>query len=279
MIVVTGATGNVGRVLVQALTAAGEQVRGVSRGTVPISLPDGVPHHHADLSDPETLRPAVRGASAMFLMVSGAGAHVNAADLLGVARAGGIERVVLLSSQAAATRPQSRSHAPLRTIEEAVRDSGLEWTILRPGGFASNAYAWAESVRARRAVLSPYGDIGLPVVDPGDIAEVAAVILRERRQGGQVYQLTGPALTTPRQRAEAIGAALGETVLFVEQRPQEARAQMLTFMPAEVVDGTLDIIGRPTAEEQQISPDVERILGRAPRSFADWARDHVQAFK
>ncbi|BCY11324.1 NAD(P)H-binding protein [Actinoplanes sp. L3-i22] len=278
MIVVTGATGNVGRVLVEALSSAGEQVTAVSRGTRPITLPGGVPHRRADLSDAESLRPVLDGARALFLMVSGAGDHVNAGAVLDVAKAGGVDRVVLLSSQAAATRPDSVSHAPLRVLEEAVRRSGTDWTILRPGGFASNAYAWADSVRTRRTVFAPYGEIGLPIVDPGDIAEVAAAILRERNHSGGTYELTGPALTSPRQRAAMIGEAVGEPVRFVEQTREEARAQMLQFMPEPVVDGTLDIVGRPTAAEQRISPHVEQILGRPPRSFLDWARRHAPAF-
>jgi uncharacterized protein YbjT (DUF2867 family) len=279
MIVVTGATGNVGRVLVEALVSAGEQVNAVSRGTSPISLPEGVRHHPADLSRPESLRPAVEGAHAMFLLVSGAGAHLNAGEILDVAKAGGVERVVLLSSQAAATRPASVSHAPLRGIEEDVRRSGMACTILRPGGFASNAYAWAESVRTRRMVAAPYGDIGLPVVDPADIAEVAALVLRESGHEDRSYALTGPAPSTPRQRAHLIGEALGRTVRFVEQTREEARAQMLEFMPEPVVEGTLAILGEPTAEEQKVSPDVRHLLGREPRDFAAWARRNVRAFE
>src|SRR6185437_16120909 len=119
------------------------------------------------------------------------------------------------SSQGVATRPESPSHGGvMRAIEEAVRESGLAWTILRPGGFASNACAWAESVRAERAVAAPFGDVGIPVIDPADIAEVAAVALREDEHTGCVYELNGPAAVTPRQQAEAIGAALGEPVRF-----------------------------------------------------------------
>lgn len=279
MIVVTGATGNVGRVLVEVLTSAGEQVTAVSRGTSPVPIPDGARHHRADLAEPESLRSAVDGARALFLLVAGAGAELDPDDILDVAKTGGVEHIVLLSSQAAGTRPRSVSHAPLRGIEEVVQRSGLSWTILRPGGFASNAYAWADSVRTRRTVAAPFGDVGLPVVDPADIAEVAATVLRQERHGGQIYELTGPALTTPRQRVRDIAEALGQPVRFVEQTPAEARAQLLGFMPEPVVDGTLAILGEPTPAEQRISPDTERILGRAPRTFADWVRRHLHAFR
>lgn len=270
MIVVTGATGNVGRVLVDELTRKGEQVRAVSRNAE---------KYRADLANPEQLRPALDGANALFLLVSGAGAHVDAPAVLDLAKAGGVTRVVLLSSQAAATRPDSVSHAPLRTIESAVRESGLEWTILRPGGFASNAFAWSEQIRTQRTVFAPYAEIGLPIVDPSDIAEVASAVLREDGHAGSVYELTGPRLTTPRQRTAAIAEALGEPLRFVEQSRAEARAQMLRFMPEPVVDGTLDIIGLPTDAEKRISPDIEKVLKKAPRPFEEWARRTVAAFR
>nr|WP_206443274.1 hypothetical protein [Candidatus Protofrankia californiensis] len=150
-----------------------------------------------------------------------------------------------------------------------MRQPGLEWTVLRPGGFTSNAFAWTETVRARRTVAAPFGDVGLPTIDPVDIAEVAAAALRDARHAGHSYELTGPALTTPRQRAHTIGDLLGEPVRFVEQSRDEARAEMSRFMPAAVVEGTLAILGEPTPAEQRVSRDVEQILGCAPRTFAD----------
>ncbi|GAA2596620.1 NAD(P)H-binding protein [Winogradskya consettensis] len=269
MFVITGATGNVGRVLVRALTEAGEKV-------VPVSRNGGV---RADLSQPETLRPVVQGAEALFLLVSGAGAHLDPEAILGVARDGGVERVVLLSSQAAGTRPDSGSHAPLRVLENAVQGSGLGWTILRPGGFASNAYAWVEPIRKSRTVAAPFGDVGLPVIDPADIAAVADVVLRTGGHDERVYELTGPELSTPRQRAGDIGVALGEPVTFVEQTRDEAYAQMSAFMPPPVAEGTLAILGAPTPAEQLVSPHVEQILGRSPRTFAQWAAGNVQAYR
>ncbi|WP_068923528.1 NAD(P)H-binding protein [Planobispora rosea] len=281
MIVATGATGNVGRSLVQALAATGEPVTATSRAISETDVPEGVRHLRADLADAESLRPLLDGADALFLQNGGPSAHsLSPQDILDVARTGGVRRVVLLSSQGVATRPQSASHGVLmRSIEDAVRQSGMDWTILRPGGFASNAYAWAESVRTARTVAAPFGDVGLPVIDPADIAGVAAAALREDGHAGQVYELTGPAPVTPRQQAEAIGDAIGEPVRFAEQTRDEARAQMLRFMPGPVVETTLSILGEPTAAERRVSPDVERVLGRAPRPFTDWARRNAAAFR
>ncbi|KUO10070.1 NAD(P)H-binding protein [Streptomyces sp. DSM 15324] len=281
MFVVTGATGNVGRSLVQALAAAGAQVTATSRGISDADVPEGVRYTRADLVEPESLRPVFDGADALFLQSGGPSAHLlRPQDILDVAKAGGVGRVVLLSSQGVATRPHSAAHGDLgRSIEVAVEQSGLDWTILRPGGFDSNAYAWAESVRTRRTAAAPFADIGLPTIDPDDIAEVAATALREDGHAGRTYELTGPALSTPRRRAETIAGVLGEPVRFIEQSRDEARAHMLRFMPEPVVESTLTILGEPTPAEQRISPDVERLLGRAPRTFADWAQRHIAAFR
>jgi uncharacterized protein YbjT (DUF2867 family) len=279
MIVVTGATGNVGRPLVRALVTAGEQVTAVSRGIsardMPAGIRPGVRHHQADVAQPKSLAPALDGADALFLLTSGdfvsAGGSVG--DVLDVARAGGIRRVVLLSSQGVATG----SHPS--TLEDPLTQSDLEWTLLRPGGFDSNTLQWAEMARTQRTVAAPFGDVALPTIDPADIAEVAAVALRDAGHDGSAYELTGPAPISPRQQAMAIADALGEPVRFVEQSRAEARAQMLRFMPEPVVEATLDILGTPKAAEQRVSPDVERIIGRPARTFAEWVARNVAAFK
>lgn len=272
MIVVTGATGNVGGALVRVLAEAGERVTAVSR-RAPDDAPEGVLHRQADLAEPDSLRPLLDGADALFLLVAGD----RPRDILDAAKAGGVRRVVLLSSQGAATRPEIYRHP--RAFEDAVRESGLDWTILRPGGFASNAFAWAETIRAERTAAAPFADVSLPFVDPADIADVAAVVLTEDGHAGHSYTLTGPTPTSPRQRAAAIGDVLGTPVRFIEQSHAEARAEMLRFMPEPVVDGTLTVLGDPTAEEKRASPDVERILGRPPRAFAEWVARSLAAFR
>ncbi|NIK59657.1 NAD(P)H-binding protein [Kribbella shirazensis] len=265
MIVITGATGNVGRPLVQTLTAAGEDVVPVSRHG------DG---HQADLTRPETLAPILNGAKAVFLLTSADFlASGNLQDVVGVIRDAGVRRVVLLSSQGVTTQRHSSVH------EDAVTGSDLDWTILRPGNFASNALAWAESIRTRREMAAPFADVALPAVDPQDIAEVAAAALRDPAHTNAVYTLTGPAAISPRQQAEVIQEAIRTPISFTELTREQARAGMLTFMPPPVVEATLDVLSTPTPAERAISPDVEKVLGRPPHTFADWVNRNIQAFR
>jgi uncharacterized protein YbjT (DUF2867 family) len=279
MIVVTGATGNVGRPLTRALAERGQQVTAVSRHAA--EVPDGVRHVVADLADPAGVEPALVGAKALFLLLSGDlhAVGANPADIIGQAAALGVRRVVLLSTLGVATRPFGTTRIAMRALEDVLRESGLDWTILRPGGFASNALWWAESVRSQRVVAAPFGDTGVPIIDPVDIAEVAAACLLDDLHTGGVYELTGPEVITPRGQAEAIAAALGSPVRFHELTREEAKAGMTRSMPGELADDTLDILGSPSPAELRVSPDVHRVLGRAPHTFAHWAARTVDAFR
>lgn len=272
MIVVTGATGNVGRTLVRTLVETGHKVTAVARRIEESDVPAGVRAVAADLGEPSSLEPALEGADALFLLVAGE----DPAGVLARAEAAGVSRVVLLSTQGVGTRPEVYAHAA--GFEQAVAASGLRHTILRSGGMASNAMAWIEPIRAHRTAAAPFADTGLPFVDPADVAAVAAAVLTQEGHDGATYVLTGPAATTPRQRAEAIAEAIGAPVTFVEQTREEAREQMSAFMPAPVVEGTLAILGEPTVAEQTPSQDVEKVLGRPAAPFSDWVARHAPLF-
>ncbi|MBW8792627.1 MAG: NAD(P)H-binding protein [Streptomyces sp.] len=291
MITVTGATGNIGRTLVDLLTEAGEEVVAVSRHPRQASsATPGLRWAEGHVGDAASMRAPLTGARALFIVLGG---ELNAFGenpelLLRAAADAGVERVVLVSSQVSATRPEAPSHARLRAFEAAVRASGLDFTILRPGAFASNAFAWADTIRTKRTVFAPFADVALPVVDPADIAAVAAKALRSHRgqggggeagPGGRVHELTGPQPISPRQQAAVISAALGEEVTFVELSREEAHAAMARFMPEEAVAGTLDVLGAPLPAEARVSADVATVLGRPAGGFAGWVGRNLPAFR
>jgi uncharacterized protein YbjT (DUF2867 family) len=271
-IAVTGATGNVGSALVSSLTSAGHDVAAISRHP---GTHAGARAFAGDLTDPATLAPALDGAESLFLLVAGDDPDA----ILDMAKRAGVGHVVLLSSQGAGSRPASYPH-PV-AFEAAVRGSGLAWTILRPSGFATNAYQWVPGVRGARTLEAPFPDVALPVVDPADLSAVAAVVLNDSSGAaeGRTLELTGPAAVSPRDQAAAIAAAIGEPVRVVELARDEALARMSAMMPAAVADATLDILGEPRPDEVRVSPDLERLLGRPGGSFAGWAERNAPVFR
>nr|BFD91393.1 NAD(P)H-binding protein [Kitasatospora sp. Xyl93] len=281
MITVTGATGNIGRTLVDLLAGAGEQVVAVSRQPQPAHPAAGVRWARGGLDDVASLRPALEGARALFVVLGGElNSHGEGPDaLLSAVAEAGVGRIVLVSSQANTTRPDLPSHVRLREFDAAVRASGREFTVLRPGAFASNAFAWAGTVRTERTVYAPFGGVGLPVVDPADIAAVAAAALLEDGHGGRTYDLTGPEAIGPRRQAEVIAEALGEEVAFVELSREQAHAHLARFMPEQVIPGTLDVLGAPLPAEQAVSPDVATVLRRPAAPFRAWVERNLPAFR
>ena len=277
MIAVIGATGNVGRSLVRALAEADEDVLAISRRGGRDA--PRVRHAAADLAQPARLRELVRGAQAVFLMVAGSGDGLDAGAIVGALSDAGARRIVLLSSIGARSRPAASSHEPLRVFEIEVQRSGLSWTILQPGGFDSNALAWVPSVRAKRTIAAPFGDVVGVDQRNRDIAAVAAASLRDERHAGRIYELTGPVRITPREQAQVLGAAMGVPLTFVELTRAQAAEAWRAFMPPTVVETTLDALGTPNELERRISPDVEAVLGRRAQPFAAWAARHAAAFR
>lgn len=274
---VIGATGNVGRTLVRSLEEAGKHVVAVSRRGGRDTA--RVRHTMADLAHPSQLRDALRGAQAVFLMVGGSGEGLDAHAIVSALAESGAQRVVLLSSIGARSRPTALSHEPLRRLELEVQRSGLAWTVLQPSGFASNAMAWTMGVRAQRTVAAPFGDVAIPIVDPDDIAAVAAAALCDERHAGAVYELTGPEGIGPRAQTKALADALGLPLSFAELTRAQAAEAWRAFMPPAVVETTLDALGTPNEIERRVSQDIERVLGRPARSFAAWAARNADAFR
>ncbi|MEJ7730761.1 MAG: NAD(P)H-binding protein [Polyangiaceae bacterium] len=231
------------------------------------------------LARPEQIREALLGTSAVFLMVAGSGDGLDARAIVGAIERAGAKQIVLLSSIGARSRPTASSHEPLRVLEAEVKRSGLGWTILQPGGFDSNAMAWIAGVRSARTVAAPVADVGIPTVDPEDIAAVAAAALRDGGHAGVVYELTGPEKVTPRQQAGALSNALGVPLEFVELTRAQAAEAWRAFMPATVVETTLDALAAPNELEQRVSPDIERVLGRQAQPFAAWAARNARLFR
>ncbi|MGW2180713.1 NAD(P)H-binding protein [Streptomyces sp. NPDC001732] len=277
MILVTGATGNIGSALLKELHACGAgPLRGLTRDAARASFPEGVDVNEGDFADMASLKPALDGVRSLFL-VSRMGPD---ADILDAARQAGVEQVVLVSSITVQTHPHLGPARENLAVEHLLKDSGMTWTILRPTQFASNTLWWAASIREHQAVRLPYADTGLPTIHPADIASVARVALTEPGHQGRTYALTGPERVTARQQVEAIAAALGREVPFAEISREEAHRHMSAFLGDEAAAAVLDVTGGHVNDELLTVRDtVSRVTGSPARPFHQWVAENVAAFR
>ncbi|MFE9686626.1 NAD(P)H-binding protein [Streptomyces sp. NPDC006285] len=277
MILVTGATGNVGSALLKELHACGAgPLRGLTRDVARAVFPEGVEAVEGNFADTASLKPALDGVRSLFL-VSRLGSD---ADILAAARQASVEHVVLVSSITVQTHPHLGPAGENLAVEQLLKDSGMAWTILRPTQFASNSLMWAASIREHETVRAPYADTGLPTIHPADIASVARVALTEPGHHGRTYALTGPERVTARQQVEAIAAVLGREVPFAEISRQEAHAQMAAVFGDEAADAVLDVTGGDVNDEiLTVHNTVSQVTGSPARLFQQWVAENATAFR
>ncbi|MBT2459849.1 NAD(P)H-binding protein [Streptomyces sp. ISL-86] len=277
MILVTGATGNIGSALLKELQSFGAgPVRGLTRDSARAALPEGVEAVEADFARAASLKPALEGVRSLFL-VSRIGSD---AAILEAARRAGVEHVVLVSSITVQTHPHLGPAGENLAVEQLLKDSGMAWTILRPTQFASNALWWAGTIRERATVRVPYADTGLPTIHPADIASVARAALTESGHRGRTYALTGPERITARQQVRAIAATLGREVPFAQISRQEAHRQIAAFLGDEAADAVLDVTGGDLNDELLTVRDtVSQITSAPARTFQQWISENGAAFR
>ncbi|QNS09378.1 SDR family oxidoreductase [Streptomyces xanthii] len=278
MILVTGATGTVGRELVGRLPRD-RPVRILARDPLRVTgAHAGAEVVSGDYGDTASLARALAGVETAFLVTS----RMDGDDerFVDAARGAGVRRVVKLSA-AAVSDPGADDVITRwqRDSERLLRDSGMEWTLLRPRAFMSNTLSWAPTVRTDRVVRALYGTSPNSCVDPRDIADVAVRVLTEEGHAGRAYTLTGPeAMTAARQTAE-LGRQLGVELRFEELALEEARALMSGSRPAPLVEALLDSAARQLrGAKAGVDDAIREVTGRPARSYADWVRDHLSAF-
>ncbi|MFD8708557.1 SDR family oxidoreductase [Kitasatospora sp. NPDC059648] len=281
-VLVTGATGRIGRVVVDRLLGAGVPVRALARRPqeAAAALPANVEVFTGDLTAPESLDPALDGAGAVFLVWTAP--PRTCADV--VARlAAHVRRVVFLSSPHQTPHPFFQQPNPMADlhadIERLIAASGLESTIIRPGMLASNSLAWwAPAIRAGEVVRWPYGAAQTAPVDDRDVAAVAARTLHQDGHIGKDYVLTGPESLTQAAQVRLIGDALGRRIAFEEMAPEEFRDSAQGAAPDSVVDMLLAAWSAAVGRPAYVTTAVRDVLGTAPRTYRQWATAHVGAF-
>jgi uncharacterized protein YbjT (DUF2867 family) len=275
MILVTGATGNVGSELIAQLAGRGRAVRALVREQTG-AFPAGVEIVVGDLNRIESWSGALEGVRGVFLL-SG---YNDMPGMLAAMRRAGVEQVVLLSSQSAADSDTANAMARYHILAEAaVRESGLAWTFLRPSSFMSNALRWIPQLRLGDIVREAFGDVRVAAVDPHDIAAVAIEALGSTRHAGRSYRLTGPQALSADDRVRILGGVLERDLRFELMSDAEARVEMSGSMSAEYVAAFFDLFRGGRYDESTVYPTVQEITARPPRTFKQWATLHASAFR
>ncbi|WP_229402925.1 NAD(P)H-binding protein [Micromonospora okii] len=288
----TGATGNVGRHVVDLLVRAGADVRATSRNPESLDLPPQVEVRRADLNDPKTFEQALQGVEKVFLYTQPAGVQ----GVMEAAKAAGVTHAVLLSSRAVSGRDSdhwiARWH---RTMEAAIEQSGLAWTFVRPGTFAANSLQWARSIRNGEPVRLLYAHSHVSPIHERDIAEVSTVALLQEGHAGAKYHITGGESISQAEQLALIGQAIGRDVAFEDITGDDARAVLRERFSSRiqelVQDGVVDREATSGIVEDriryyvealegpaEIDRTAERVLGKPMRTFAEWAVDHKADF-
>ena len=281
-VLVTGATGNTGRAIVDELARRGAPVRAMVRaGADRAKLPAGIPVAVADFDDPPSIAAALDGAERAYLVTpSSERAEEQQRRFADLAATAGVRHLVVLSQLAA------DEHSPVRflryhaAVEQHVRDLGIPFTFLRPNLFFQGLLAFAGPIAAEGRFYAPIGDATVSAVDVRDIAAVAAVTLTEPGHEGAIYTLTGPAAVTHAQIATALTDALGREVTFTDVPPDAFADSLRGILPPWQVDGLLeDYAHYRRGEAAAVSPAVTEITGRPPTDVWQFARDYAPAFK
>jgi len=278
---ITGSTGNIGRGVVDLLTSQGHDVRALVRDASRADLlREGTDIAVGDLDDADSVTAALSDVDSVFLLHAGPGT-AQTQIMIDAARAAGVHRIVLLSSIGARLRPLPTIGATLAAREDLLRASGLDVTYLRPNGLMSNALWWADGIREQNRVVDPTGPGRLPVVDPDDIARVAALVLTEDGHIGHGYILNGLEALTSREQVEILSDVLGRSIDFVDVTPEQlAQDSIQRGTPVQLAEAMQNLnelfrAGRAGV----IADDIENLTGSAPGTFRDWCERHINAFR
>ncbi|MFR9750048.1 NAD(P)H-binding protein [Nocardia sp. 004] len=277
MILVTGAGGRVGGSVVAQLRARGEKVRALVRDPRRGTPMPGVEVVRGDLTDPVSVAAAMDSVRAVVLVWPTLSADAAAPATI-AAIAERAERVVYLSANgvtAGADEGILGSHAML---EGLLEDSGMDWTFLRPSGFAANTLGWAGQIRDTGVVRWIHGAARRSLIDERDIAAVAVRAATESGHVGQRYVLTGSESLTHIEQVAVIGTAIGRPIRFEEIDPDTARRTLFEDMPPQAVDGILAAHAAMVAVPEPVTDTVARITGNPARSFSEWAAAHAAEF-
>ncbi len=282
MILVIGATGTTGGEVARQLIEAGHKPRLLVRSAAKARAFEGKAEIvEGDLDQAGPLAAALQGIEKVYLVSAGLNGAELEAKVVDAAKTAGVKHVVKLSvigADAASELVFAQWHA---RGEKHLKDSGLAWTMLRPGNFMTNSLGWAATIKSDGAFYQPSGEGRWAAIDPADIGAVAVKALTTPGHEGKTYTLTGPESLSAAGYASKLAAVLGRPVKFVDVPPEAARDGMLkSGIPAGYVDALLNLLSAMKAgKADAVTEDVEKVLGRKATTFEAWAKRHAAAFK
>lgn len=267
-ILVAGATGTVGRHVVDQLIRKGEKVRALTRNPQMANLPAGVEVVAGDLSEPSTLRVALAGISGMHLITTGAEYTPlqTGPEIVRLAEKAGVSRITVL---------WNGEKGP---FESAVEASALKWTQLQAFEFMANARKWAHSIRSEGLVRDLFGGSPIAPVHEADIGRVAAV-LTEDGHAGKIYTLTGPESLSVKDKVGIISKVIGRDIRFVESSEEEEREQMRKMgVEEDAIDYVINWHLNPPPSAHKVLSTVEHVTGDKPYTFEEWVKANTGYF-
>ncbi|MDQ1206075.1 SDR family oxidoreductase [Microbacterium sp. SORGH_AS_0862] len=276
-VLVVGASGAVGGAVVEGLLERGAEVRATSRSPEKLTLPASVQTFAADLDDPASFADALVGVDRVFLYADLAAPE----PLLHTLAAAHVRHVVLLSSSAV-TLPgaaEDFNGGRFLRVERAVEESGLAYTFLRPGGFASNAARWSWAIRSDGAVPLPHPDAVQAPIHEQDIADVAVIAMTSDALMGQAPSLSGPERLTLREQIEIIGDVIGRPLSVTEQTEAESAAMLSRHVPEVWVRQIIKDWREAVGSTPPLSAEYTRITGKPSRTFRRWVEDNKRLFQ
>jgi uncharacterized protein YbjT (DUF2867 family) len=278
---ITGATGNIGSLVVERLIERGDRPRIFVRDAQKARerYGDRVDAFVGDLADATTLAVALEGVDALFLVNTGPDLAARDGAAAKVAKAAGVRHLVKLSS-IDARQPTVGTGVWHARGESAIRASGMTLTFVQPSGFMSNALWWARSIKAEGVVRASTGNGRIPFIHPDDIAGVATMALSTQEYDGESLPITGSEALSYAEMTAMIGTAIGKPLGFQAISDEEERQQQIAWgAPEPLVEARLSIF-RAIREGRlaTVTDTVERLLGRKPITFDHWAAQNAGAF-
>ena len=283
MILITGATGTVGREVIKRLCAHGVQIRAVTRDlqkAMANRLPN-VQFVQGDFEDVDSMRRACSGVDRAFLLTNSTErTEDQQIAFTRVAQESGVRHIVKLSQLHADPNSAGRFLRYHAAVEAAVEASGLTFTFLRPNLYMQGLLNFRQSIQEKSAFFAAAGDARISAVDVRDLADVAVAALTTSQHNNKIYSLTGPDALAFAEMAHQLSRAIGRTITFVDVPPEAMRAALadLGFPPWQA-DGLLEEFAMyRRGEAAGVEPGMTEALGRPPRSFDEFARDYVPLF-